>query len=53
MLKLGRPLRLAFWPLVPLASCGRIGLFSQTSPAADEVARHVHVVVFEEDDLAR
>ena len=39
-----------FWPLVPLASCGRRGLLSQTSQPCTS-ARRPHVVVLDEDDL--
>ena len=50
---LSAPLAAAFIPLVPLASSGRRGVFSQTSTPRDQRARDAHVVVLEEDDLAR
>ena len=52
VLKFSAPLASAFMPLVPLASSGRRGVFSQTSDALHQVARHGHVVVFQKHQPA-
>ena len=52
MLKFRQPWQPAFMPLVPEASSGRRGVFSQTSQPETICRAHVHVVVLDEDQVA-
>jgi len=48
MLKFKHPWQPAFMPLVPEASSGRRGLFSQMSQAGHHLPRDMDIVIFDE-----